>query len=81
MKIIPEADWKKLRDIRPRALNRLCTRILNDARQLCQSEKAKDEPHATYLQLFKLVDEGDDSVADLFNDWRRSTVYIVLLGW
>ncbi len=77
----PESDWKKLRDMRDKALNRLCARILTNIEIRCRLERASGSPHKAYGQIYALVRDSDKIVAELFDDWRRSTVLWVLCGW
>ncbi|MCB8977503.1 MAG: hypothetical protein H6657_08795 [Ardenticatenaceae bacterium] len=80
MRHLPESDWKKLRPIREKALARLCMRTLMQIH--AKSEPVHfEEAHKAYLEVYKLVDESDELVADLFNDWRRSIAIIRLMGW
>ena len=77
----PESDWQKLRKVRPNALNRLCSRIIAEVETKCHFEKSSKSPHEAYLQIYKFVQDRDKIVAELFDDWRRSTVFFVLCGW
>lgn len=80
MRELPESDWKKLRSIREKALARFCTRVLSQI----HSKSAPDhfeEAHKTYLEVYRVVDENDALLADLFDDWRRSMAFIRLMGW
>lgn len=40
-----------------------------------------DHPHQTYLEIYRLIDENDEILAILFDDWRRSTAFMALAGW
>ncbi|MBK8904352.1 MAG: hypothetical protein IPM53_24450 [Anaerolineaceae bacterium] len=80
MSQLPESDWKKLRAIKEKALARLCTRILADIHSTSDPVHIENA-HQTYLEVYKLVNEGDEAVADLFDDWRRSMAFIRLMGW
>jgi len=78
---IPESDWKKLRDIRPLALQRFCNRTLLALKEQLHKEEALDDAHETYLQTYQFIQEEDKKLSLLFDDWRRSTVHITLMGW
>ena len=81
MKSFPESDWKKLRAIREKALHRLCTRTLEGVQERIAKGNAGGDPHKTYLSVYRYIDDKDDQVAFLFNDWRRSTALRVLTHW
>ena len=76
----PESDWQKLRNVREKALNRLCARIISNVEEKCRLEKASGSPHKAYGQIYALVRDSDKIVAELFDDWR-STIFFVLCGW
>ena len=78
---IPENDWKKLRTIRPLALQRFCNRTLLALKEQLQKEETLDDAHETYLQTYQFIQEEDKKLSLLFDDWRRSTVHITLMGW
>ncbi|MEO8426569.1 MAG: hypothetical protein ABI651_05585 [Verrucomicrobiota bacterium] len=71
---IPERDWKIFRELRQVALERLCDKILSEAK--AGIERPGKSSHAKYLTLFKLIEERDDDVARGFNDFRRSTALV-----
>jgi hypothetical protein len=68
---VPERDWKVFRELRQVALERLCDRILAEAKAAI--ERPGKSSHEKYLTLFKLIDDRDDDIARGFNDLRRST--------
>lgn len=44
----PESDWQKLRNVREKALNRLCARIISNVENKYHFEKASGSPHKAY---------------------------------
>ena len=68
---ISERDWKVFRELRQVALERLCDKILAEAK--AEIEGPAKTSHEKYLSLYKLMEERDDDVARGFNDFRRST--------
>ena len=66
---IEEDDWKKLRKIQKKILDRLCERILEKAKK--QINKNQD-PYDSYLALFKLIHKQDKIIAKTSDDLRRS---------
>jgi hypothetical protein len=73
---IPEADWKVFRDIHPAVLARFCDRILSEITRLAKD--AGKSSHERYLLVFKLIQQRDDDIAAIFNDFRRSTAFLQL---
>jgi hypothetical protein len=69
----PEADWKMWRKVWQAALERYCTKILHDAAQL---EHGEGTAHSRYLTLYKLIEERDRTIAQVFESPRRSTAFI-----
>ena len=65
-----EPDWKTLRALKPILLDRLCTRIMDECRQVM--DDAGLTAHERYLKLFKLLQRRDDELAAAFDDMRRS---------
>ena len=68
---IPERDWKVFRELRQIALERLCDKILAEAKG--EIERTDRSSHEKYLSLYKLIEKRDDDIARGFNDFRRST--------
>ena len=68
---IPERDWKTFRELHKVALERLCEKILTEAK--AQIDRPAKSSHEKYLALFELVQARDRDVARAFNDFRRST--------
>jgi hypothetical protein len=81
MRSIGESDWKKLRAIRPCALERLCTETLDGLRLQLEPRQAKETAHETFLAVFEYLGRRNATTADLFDDWRRSTALLALGRW
>jgi hypothetical protein len=80
MRTFPERDWKTLSRLKPLALDRLCKRILDGAKEIIDDVE-KGENHDAYLSLYKYIMEQDEEVALCFNDWRRTNAMILLGSW
>jgi hypothetical protein len=80
MRKLPESDWKKLTGIKEKALARFCRRVLIQVHSKSTPEHL-ELAHQTYLELYRFIDENDELLADLFDDWRRSTALTALMGW
>ena len=73
---IKESDWKLFRDVRAKALELFCERALTDLLPLISREGKTW--HERYLDVYRLIDERDDTIAKIFNDFRRSTALLQL---
>jgi hypothetical protein len=73
---IPEKDWKYLRSIEAELLSDLCRKINQSAAEILCSEYGSE--HEKYLTLYKHVEASDGIIADCFDDWRRSTLWLKL---
>jgi len=74
---IPEADWKYLRKIQPEMLSSLCARINRQARALLESQAESE--HEKYRKLCQHVKDSGRILADCFDDWRRSNIWLKIL--
>jgi hypothetical protein len=68
---ISERDWKVFRELHKVALERLCAKILAEAKT--EMERPGKSSHEKYLGLFKLIKRRDADIGRGFNDFRRST--------
>lgn len=67
-----ESDWKYMRSLHDKLLNRLCERIESELTAI-MADKSKSA-HERYLAIYSHIHEADDDVGRGFNDWRRSTI-------
>jgi hypothetical protein len=73
MTSISEADWKVFKRVHAAGVQRFCSRVLKEVAQLVNSPAADSHQH--YLKLYKLIDERNNQMADVFDDYRRSTAF------
>jgi hypothetical protein len=66
-----ERDWKHLRSLHRTALDRYCTRVLDESAAIIQD--THDSSHERYLRLFYLLQDRSAEMATAFDDLRRST--------
>jgi hypothetical protein len=74
---IPEADWKVFRQLRERALERFCERVLSEIERL-RLDTAKSS-HARYISIYRLIERRDKELARAFDSPRRSQLFLHLL--
>jgi len=79
MKAIAEKDWKLLRALKEEKLNKSCGDILG--RIDTEIKKKGNENHKAYLKVWEIVDSGDNEIAEMFNDLRRSNAVLKLVAW
>lgn len=70
MRHIKESDWKYLRKIKDKILNRHCDAILEVLELIIKNRE--DEEHKSYLQIYSLVKMKDKEIAITYNDLKRS---------
>jgi hypothetical protein len=73
MRSIPESDWKIFKQVHPIALDRFAKRVLDEVAALLK-DNSKSSP-ALYLAVYKLIERRDKEMADIFDDYRRSTAF------
>jgi hypothetical protein len=76
---IPEADWKKLRSLHETTLSKACAQILDTAGTILNNRAGRE--HDAYLELWRLLQEQNEMIARMFDDFRRSTAIFNLAGW
>lgn len=74
---IRESDWKLLRELRRLALDRLCTRVLDE--MVAPAENRRKSAHERYLAVFKLMKERDLELAAAFDNPKRSMAVMQLM--
>jgi hypothetical protein len=79
MGVIKESDWKYLRDLKKPLLDRLCNRILDNIQAECSPERREPDVHEQYIKIYRLIKKWDKTVADCFNNWRRSDLILNIL--
>lgn len=77
MKDIREADWKRLRDLKPLALDRFCTRVLADIERT--RSDATLSSHQRYLAIYDLIQKRDKELGRIFDGLSRSSAVGKLL--
>jgi ABC-type uncharacterized transport system ATPase subunit len=77
MKRIRESDWKRLRDLKPIALERFCDRVLLELEQ-ARSDAASSS-HQRYLAIYDLIRERDEELGYIFDGLSRSSAIGKLL--
>lgn len=73
-----ERDWKYLRSVRAELLNALCTRINDKTVQILGD--GSRSPHERHQAAYKHIQKSDRIVADCFDDWRRSTLWLKVVA-
>lgn len=79
MEHFPENDWKQLRAIQDEKLSLVCERVFGLVESIAKQRKG--EEHEAFLKLWEAVNEGNELIAQLFNDTRRSNAMFKLMAW
>jgi len=75
---ISEKDWRRLRDMKPRLVDRYCEQILQDIEEELSRPREKNA-HEIYLKIYRLIEERDKVLGEEFSDHRRSNALIKIL--
>jgi hypothetical protein len=76
---IAEKDWRHLRDMKPRLVDRYCEQILRDIEEEL-SRPRKENAHEIYLKIYRLIEKQDKVLGEEFSDFKRSNALIKILG-
>jgi hypothetical protein len=76
---ISKADWKIFKDLRELALERFCSRVLDEIAHI-GSDDAKSK-HDRYLAIYQLIRERDREIDPIFDYLRRSTAVMQLCAF
>lgn len=73
---IPEPDWKVFREIHKPLLRRHCRETLDRLAEIAAQDD--EDAHEQYLRAYKYIHQRDKEVAEVFEDFRRSTALMQL---
>lgn len=73
---IGQADWKIFKELRALALERFCSRVLDEVAGI-SSDNAKSK-HDRYIAIYQLMRERDREIEPIFDYLRRSTAVMQL---
>ena len=68
---IGKTDWKIFKELRELALERFCSRVLDEIARI-GSDQAKSK-HERYLAICRLIQERDREIDPIFDTLRRSS--------
>jgi hypothetical protein len=68
---IGKTDWKIFKELRELALERFCSRVLDEIARI-GSDQAKSK-HERYLAIYRLIQERDREIDPIFHTLRRSS--------
>jgi hypothetical protein len=74
----PERDWKYMKKVKEELLSALCKQINGQAMDILKEEAHSERER--YGLLYRHVQDSDEIVADCFDDWRRSTLFMKLIA-
>ncbi|GAB2530140.1 hypothetical protein [Microbulbifer agarilyticus] len=74
--MISEADWKKVKKIKEKALELFCERAMADIEDAIAKESSSK--HGRFLYVYKMAENHNKQLALIFDDLRRSNAKIHL---
>ena len=74
--MISEADWKHFKQVKADALDKCCQQVLDDVRKGIEDPELSN--HTKYLYLYKLMENSDKRIANIFNYNARSKAMLQL---
>ena len=74
--MISEADWKHFKQVKEDALDKCCQQVLDDVRKGIDNPELSN--HARYLYLYKLMENSDKRIANIFDYNARSKAMLQL---
>ena len=74
--MISEADWKHFKQVKADALDKCCQQVLDDVRKGIYNPELSN--HAKYLYLYKLIENSDKRIANIFDYNARSKAMLQL---
>ena len=74
--MISESDWKHFKQVKEDALDKCCQQVLDDVRKGIDNPELSD--HAKYLYLYKLMENSDKRIANIFDYNARSKAMLQL---
>lgn len=79
MKEFPEKDWKVLRKLEDKLLQRFCNNALDKIKPVI--ENRGNDSHEAYSSLWEIMHREDKELATMFDDLKRSTAFFKLAAW
>jgi hypothetical protein len=77
MSSVPEGDWKVFKQLHRVALERICERVLKEARGVMEAEGKNSIER--YWDLNEFVRKQEKEIRQAFDDYRRSTAWVQIL--
>ena len=74
--MISEADWKHFKQVKADALDKCCQQVLDEMRKGIDNPELSN--HAKYLYLYKLMENSDKRIANIFDYNARSKAMLQL---
>ncbi len=78
---IPEHEWRRIKDMKPAVLDRVCKAILESLRAKIAISSTEEIHHNQYINIYRWLDDKDKEISNGFNDLKRSNAYYLLAYW
>ena len=73
-----ESDWKIFKNIKELAIEKYCSVVLDEARDIVLNDN--ESSHETYLYLYKILQNRDEHLAVMFDGHSRSKAWLQLIA-
>ena len=65
-----ESDWRIFKELRTLALQRYCERVMGNVDKIIHEKQ--EDAHERYIEMYKIVRDGDKKLAHMFDGFSRS---------
>ena len=73
-----ESDWKIFNKIKESAIEKYCSGVLDDAKDIILGDR--ESSHEKYLYLYKTLQNRDEHLAVMFDGHSRSKAWLQLIA-
>ncbi|MBU3006007.1 hypothetical protein [Paraglaciecola arctica] len=73
-----ESDWKKFKQIKELALEKYCSSVLSECKEVVLNEQ--QHSHERYLYLYNMLQNRNEHMALMFDGHSRSKAWLQLIA-
>ncbi|MBH0067083.1 hypothetical protein [Pseudoalteromonas sp. NZS100] len=78
MSSVPEKDWKLFRKLQVELTAKACDLVFKKVENITNDRVGKE--HQSYLALYRLIDDEDAKIAEMFNNPTRNNVLLKIVS-
>ena len=79
MKDLPEKDWKHLKKVKDKLIQRFCDEVLTKVKLI--TENKGNDSYKAYQDLWEVVEKAEDDLSLMFDEVIRSNAFLKLAIW